>query len=132
MIPVAGNDGAETPLRPEGPRRRGVSFLTRLGNPQDWHAADKCALAALFVLPFISWYLAWTYYFWRHSDVASYLDRDGLALTIRVLWRLFIGWLGILVASRLLRRLGSLNWLMHAAVQLYAVGFGLFSYLSGH
>ena len=129
---AASSDGAETLSRSEQRTPRFARLLARLGNPQDWHAADKCTLAALFILPFVTWYLAWAYYFWRHSDVTPYLDRDGLVVTIQVLWFLLISWLAVLLAARLLRRRRSLDWLMHAAVQLYAVGFGVFSYLTGH
>ena len=106
-------------------------FFARLGDPQEWHPADKCTLAALFMLPFVVCYQLWACYYWRHPDDTAYLDRDGLLLTIRTLWILFASWLAILIVSRVLRGRAAATWLMHAAVQLFAIGFGFFAYLTG-
>jgi len=106
--------------------------LAGLGNPLDWDPADKCALAAAIIGPFVAWYLAWAWYFLRHPEHCPYLDPRGLVILARYNGLLMLAWLAVLLAARLLRRRASARLLVHVVIQLYAIGFAGYSYFLGH
>jgi hypothetical protein len=64
------------------------SLLTRLqagaANLLEWSPAEKCLLVDLIVLTFVARYAGAEFYVLAHPDVAPYLDRVVLGVSLKV------------------------------------------------
>jgi adenylate cyclase len=102
-----------------------------LGALLQWSAPDKCLLGVACIAPFIVAYLIGAYAY-REPGRASYVDPAALEVVIRVLWGLLAVWAGLAALAWTRRGRPTGDWILHLAAQVYAIGFGVFSYLMGH
>jgi len=105
---------------------------SRIGNPLSWSMADRVLLAASIVTPLTIWYLVVFRYLMAHHDVAVYIDRDVLGVTVRVQLVSVAAWILLTFAAFILRRRAPENRLLvHALVVLYVSTITYFTFLIG-
>jgi adenylate cyclase len=107
-------------------------LLARIGNPLNWSVADRVLLIACVVTPLTIWYLVIFHYLMAHPDIASYIDRTVLAVTIRFQTVLVAVWGLLLIVTALLRRrAANSKWFVHALVSAYVWTVVYFTFLIG-
>jgi adenylate cyclase len=109
-------------------------LASRVGNPLEWSAADKCLLVGVvLMLPFTAWFAVLGWYVARRPEVAPYIDRDFLRVALAVqVWAFTGGWLAIVAAALWLRRRApESRVIVHLTIQFFCVTVPLFSYFVG-
>ena len=107
-------------------------LFRRIGNPLEWCAADRCLLAALVCIAFIASYIAAALYYLTHPEIADYVHYPTARLFYHHALVILVGWVIIAAAALFVRRRRpENNTLVLATCLLYAMGFGVSSYLFG-
>lgn len=107
-------------------------LLARMGNPLNWSAADRVLLAECVVTPLTVWYLAVLHYLKAHPAIAPFINRDVLAITLRMQTALVATWLVLIAATLFFRwRTPNGRWLIYALLALFTWTVCYFAYLIG-
>jgi class 3 adenylate cyclase len=107
-------------------------LLTRIGNPLNWSPASRVLLVACVVTPLTVWYLAVFHYLMAHPEVATYINREILAVTVQIQTISVLAWTALtLLAFAFRRRVPDSRWLVHAMVILYFWTVVYFTFLIG-
>src|SRR5262245_9622559 len=104
----------------------------RIGNPLNWHPADRCLFVGLILLPFGIWYWLVVQYGRAHLQAAPYLNASFLDTAWRVQSGFVAAFVLLVLSAMACRRSRSeCRWLQRATMLLYVVAIFWGSYALG-
>jgi class 3 adenylate cyclase len=105
-----------------------------LGNLLHWSVAERCILAASIVLVVATLYALALYFYFVRPDVVYFVNRSRAELAFRLQIYVFVpGWVAIIVAGLILRRLAPHDHILSYIVALfYGIHGSIWSYYLGH
>lgn len=107
-------------------------LLTPMGNPMNLSVADRVLLLACVVTPLTIWYLVAFHYLMGRLDIATYINREVLAITIRFQTSLVATWVALIVMTLIMRRRAPNSlWSVHALAVTFIWTIVYFSFLIG-
>lgn len=103
-----------------------------IGGPVNWNMANRALLVALIVAPLAIWYLLVFHYLMANSTVATYINRDVLAVVIRLQSALVAAWMVLIVVLLLVRKhTPNGRWFVHVLAITYVWTIVYFTFLIG-
>lgn len=107
-------------------------LLARVGNPMNWNVAERVLLVCCVMVPLTIWYLLMFRYLLTHPAVAPYVNREVLAIVIRIQIFVVSAWVTLSVAALILRRHAPHSrWLVHALAISFVGTICYFGYSIG-
>ncbi len=109
-----------------------AGFMSRIGNPLNWSIASRSLLLTCVVTPLTIWYLVIFHYLMANAEVVPYIDREVLAITIRLQTGLVAAWFLLIALLLVMRRYApDSQWSVHALGALFVWTVAYFAFMIG-